>query len=86
MKCNPCGGTGKEKVTNGEPDNLEEVKCIECKGTGERNIVLTVTLWDEDNEREIAAENVSLDFSDPILEGTSALRRLVKYAEENKEY
>lgn len=84
MTCNVCKGTGK--VWEGEFDNQEEVTCDKCNGTGERKIVLTIVLWDEDNEREITSENVSLDFSDPILEGTSALRRLVEYAEKSKDY
>lgn len=80
MKCNVCEGTGKVYVRGIDPDSdLESEKCDECKGTGERNIVLTITLWDEDNEREIKSENVSVDYE----QGAEAIARLVKYAQEN---
>jgi hypothetical protein len=81
MKCLSCKGTGKveyEYVTPESQENGEE-KCWECKGTGERNIVLTVVLWDEDNEREIISETVQ-----PTYEhGAEAVARLTKYTQEN---
>ncbi len=80
MKCSTCKGTGKVEEEGLRPDEWETVDCIECKGTGEHNIVLTVTLWDEDNEREITSETVpTISF----LQGCEAVRRLVKYAQEN---
>ena len=80
MKCSTCKGTGKVEVENGAPDNLIEEKCDECRGTGERNIVLTVVLWDEDNEQEITTETVP---TVSYEQGAEAVARLVKYAQEN---
>lgn len=78
MQCNACKGTGKVEV--GSTDNHYEEECDVCNGTGGRDIVLTVTLWDEDNEREIASETVP---TVSLLQGIEALRRIVKYAQEN---
>ena len=80
MKCSTCKGQGRVEVENGVPDNLIEEKCWECKGTGERNIVLTVTLWDEDKEREIVSETIP---TISVLQGYEAINRIVKYAEKN---
>jgi DnaJ-class molecular chaperone len=77
MKCSTCKGTGKVEV--GQFDDYQQMKCDVCMGKGEREILITVTLWDEDNEREIKSENVAVDY----VQGAEAVARLVKYAQEN---
>jgi DnaJ-class molecular chaperone len=79
MKCSTCKGTGKVEVEGMQPDEVYTSKCDVCMGKGERDIVITVTLWDEDNECEIKSENVSVDY----VQGAEAVARLVKYAQEN---
>jgi DnaJ-class molecular chaperone len=77
MKCNACRGTGKVEV--GQFDDYQEEKCDVCMGKGEREIILQVTLWDEDNNREIKSETVTVSYE----QGAEAVARLVKYAQVN---
>jgi DnaJ-class molecular chaperone len=78
MKCSTCKGTGKVEV--GQFDDYQQMKCDVCMGKGERNIVLIVTLWDEDNECEMTSEEVP---TVSYEQGAEAVARLVKYAQEN---
>lgn len=78
MQCPVCKGSGKVQEPGIEPDDVETLTCHVCGGKGERNIILTITLWDEDSEKEITSRTVSLS----LLEGVEAVRDIVNHAPE----
>ena len=85
MKCPVCKGTGKVEdedyvAPSGTVfEGQGQMDCPACGGKGERNIVLTITLWDEDNEKEITSETVpTISFE----QGCEAVSRMVNNAPE----
>jgi DnaJ-class molecular chaperone len=79
MKCSTCKGTGKVEVENGAPDDYVTKKCIDCDGTGEKELTLCIFLQDKDGHIVALEEVPTVSYE----QGAEALARLVKYAQEN---
>lgn len=79
MKCRECKGTGKIDVENGAPDDYVTKKCIDCDGTGEREVTLYVALQDKEGYVIVCETIPTVSYE----QGAEAVARLVKYAQEN---